>query len=189
MRKVKSQDAKHLQKIFWWQDAHKRTWVCGFTFCSRNFFWSELFMTSWQNSWGCVKVGNETFWSFWWYAKLNKSWMFLRSILLYSKLSWERRRQKKNFRKALYSTTTRASKKYLHPKMHSFCTTLCSKSLQIQTFGTVFENHRKSLIQHWCILVSFWKPEACGQTVLPDRSVLIGQKLVENAKIQMRHFE
>ena len=28
-----------------------------------------------------------------------------------------------------------------------------------------------------------------GQTVLPDRSVLIGQKLVENAKIQMRHFE
>ena len=35
----------------------------------------------------------------------------------------------------------------------------------------------------------FWKPEACGQTVLPDRSVLIGQKLVENANIQMRHFE
>ena len=25
---------------------------------------------------------------------------------------------------------------------------------------------------------------ACGQTVLPDRSILIGQKLVENAKIQ-----
>jgi len=33
------------------------------------------------------------------------------------------------------------------------------------------------------------KTEACGQTVLPDRSVLIGQKLAENAKIQMRHFE
>ena len=33
-------------------------------------------------------------------------------------------------------------------------------------------------------LASFWKPEACGQTVLPDRSVLKGQKLVENAKIQ-----
>ena len=30
----------------------------------------------------------------------------------------------------------------------------------------------------------FWKPEACGQTVLPDRSVLIGQKLVKNAKIK-----
>ena len=30
---------------------------------------------------------------------------------------------------------------------------------------------------------------AWGQTVLPDKSVLIGQKLVENAKIQMQHFE
>ena len=30
----------------------------------------------------------------------------------------------------------------------------------------------------------FVKPKACGQTVLPDRSVLIGQKLVENGKIQ-----
>ena len=34
------------------------------------------------------------------------------------------------------------------------------------------------------ILASFWKPEACGQTVLPDRSDLIGQKLVENAKVK-----
>ena len=33
-------------------------------------------------------------------------------------------------------------------------------------------------------LASFWKTEACGQTVLPDRSVLIGQKLVENANFQ-----
>ena len=33
-------------------------------------------------------------------------------------------------------------------------------------------------------LASFWKPKACGQTELPDRSVLKGQKLVENAKIQ-----
>ena len=65
-----------------------------------------------------------------------------------------------------------------------------------ETLSTVFENHRKSLIQHserselrlhfewtkvnqkckkWSILMSFWKPEACGQTVLPDRSVLIGK--------------
>ena len=32
----------------------------------------------------------------------------------------------------------------------------------------------------------------CGQAVLPDRSIFIEQKLVENAKIeklQMRHFE
>ena len=34
------------------------------------------------------------------------------------------------------------------------------------------------------ILASFWKLEACGQTELPDRSVLKGQKLVENAKSQ-----
>ena len=41
----------------------------------------------------------------------------------------------------------------------------------------------------------FWrvlhKPEDCGKTVLPDRSLYIGQKFVENAKIekaQMRHF-
>ena len=33
-------------------------------------------------------------------------------------------------------------------------------------------------------LASFWKPEACGQTALPDRSILKGQKLMENAKIQ-----
>ncbi len=41
----------------------------------------------------------------------------------------------------------------------------------------------------WSNVASFWKPAACGQTVLPDRSVLIGQNLVENVKIQMRHFE
>ena len=38
--------------------------------------------------------------------------------------------------------------------------------------------------QKWSILASLWKHEGCGQTVLPDRSVLIGQTLVENAKIQ-----
>ena len=39
------------------------------------------------------------------------------------------------------------------------------------------------------MLASFWKSEACGQIALPDRSVLTGQKLVENAKIQMQRFE
>ena len=38
--------------------------------------------------------------------------------------------------------------------------------------------------KNWSILASFWKPEACGQTVLPDRSILIGQKIVENVKIE-----
>ena len=40
--------------------------------------------------------------------------------------------------------------------------------------------------QKFTILASFWKPKGCGQTALPDRSIFIGQKLVENAKIQMR---
>ena len=66
---------------------------------------------------------------------------------------------------------------------------------------TLFENHKKSLIQrfaskasylyilseNWSTLASFWKPEACGETELPDMSVLIGQKLVENTKIE--HFK
>ena len=33
-------------------------------------------------------------------------------------------------------------------------------------------------------MASFCKPEACGQTMLPDRSILIGQKLMEIAKIE-----
>ncbi len=37
--------------------------------------------------------------------------------------------------------------------------------------------------QKWSNLASFWTPKACGQAELPDRSVLIGQKLVENGNI------
>ena len=33
------------------------------------------------------------------------------------------------------------------------------------------------------------KPEARGQTTLPDRSTLIGQKLMKNAEIQIRHLK
>ena len=36
----------------------------------------------------------------------------------------------------------------------------------------------------WFILASFCRTKVSGQTVLPDRSILIGQKLVESAKIQ-----
>ena len=65
---------------------------------------------------------------------------------------------------------------------------------------TVFENHPNCLIfqlfaseasyvyilsgQNGPFWGSFSKPEACGQIVLPDRSLLIGQKMVENAKIE-----
>ena len=69
----------------------------------------------------------------------------------------------------------------------------------------MFENDRKSLIQHWerselCLqfewqkgllkrpkmvyLASFWKLVASCQTVLADRPILIEQKLVENTKTQ-----
>ena len=58
----------------------------------------------------------------------------------------------------------------------------------------MFKNLRKSLIQHcersqlrscqkcstWCV----FKPEVCGQIVLPDRSILKGQNLSKNAKIK-----
>ena len=35
----------------------------------------------------------------------------------------------------------------------------------------------------------FKKPEAFGQTVLQDMSILIGQKLVENAKIEKYQYD
>ena len=41
----------------------------------------------------------------------------------------------------------------------------------------VFENHRKSLIQQSTLRIL----EPFGQTVLPDMSIFIGQKLMENA--------
>ena len=33
--------------------------------------------------------------------------------------------------------------------------------------------------------MSFLKPKACGQTVLPDRSIIIGQKLMEMPKLKI----
>ena len=35
----------------------------------------------------------------------------------------------------------------------------------------------------------FLKTEVCGQTVLADMSILMGQKLVENAKIEKFKFD
>ena len=40
----------------------------------------------------------------------------------------------------------------------------------------LIENTKRGLI-----LASFWKPDAYGQTMLQDRLISIGQKLVENA--------
>ena len=47
----------------------------------------------------------------------------------------------------------------------------------------MFENHRKSLIQH-CERSELHLHLEWTKTVLPDRSILIEQKLMENAKIQ-----
>ena len=52
------------------------------------------------------------------------------------------------------------------------------KQDSMRGLNTVFENPRKSIIQHW-------KSGSSGQTVLPD-TVLIGRKWVENAKIKKK---
>ena len=41
----------------------------------------------------------------------------------------------------------------------------------------------------WSNLASCGKPEACGQTKLPDRSILIGPKLAKNAKIEKFNWD
>ena len=61
---------------------------------------------------------------------------------------------------------------------------------------TVLENHRKSLISQHCerseLRLHFRVARILkGQTVLPDRFILIGQKLVKmpkSKKVKMRHF-
>ena len=68
------------------------------------------------------------------------------------------------------------------------------KNFKCDIFGDfqtlVFENHSKSRIQHSERRVKITKnvhfgeflySKACDRTVLPDRTILIGQKLVENA--------
>ena len=78
---------------------------------------------------------------------------------------------------------------FLEPKLNF------SKSIFFGVFSTqhsVWKSQKKShstsrakraTFTFWVNLASFWKAEACGHPVLPDRSVLIGQKLVENAKM------
>ena len=66
----------------------------------------------------------------------------------------------------------------------------CLKITEKVSFNIASEANYVYIIPKIVNLASFWKSEACGQTVLPDRSLLISQKLVENAKmakIQMRH--
>ena len=102
-------------------------------------------------------------------------------------------------------TISVSMQKLMHKMDGNFHCTLLENWFKKSNFTVWIENPRKSLIQNrersklrfhfeWTkfnekcqklsILASFWKPEACSQTVLRDRSVLMGQKLVENAKIQ-----
>ena len=68
-----------------------------------------------------------------------------------------------------------------------FCMILhFSNSVYIMSGQTFTKNAKNGQF-----LASFWNPEACGQTVLPDGSILMRQKLMENAKIekfQIRYF-
>ena len=73
------------------------------------------------------------------------------------------------------------------------CTPRCLKITEKASFNIASEASYVYILsgqkliekcQKWSILASFWKPEVSGQTVLPDRSLLIEQKMVKNAKIQ-----
>ena len=66
---------------------------------------------------------------------------------------------------------------------------LCLKTTEKVSFNNASEassvyilNGQKFIkkYQKWLFFASFWKPEACGQTVLPD--ILSGQKLIKIAK-------
>merc|ERR1711860_108976 len=83
--------------------------------------------------------------------------------------------------------------KFSHPnhdlmcKIHARCLKIIEKvSFNIASEASfIYILSGQKLIKNakkWSILASFLKTKACGQTLLPDRSVLIGQKLVENAK-------
>ena len=84
------------------------------------------------------------------------------------------------------------------PSFKNFLSSRCLKITEKVTYNIASEASYVYILsgqklikksQKWSILARFGKTEACSQTVLPDRSVLIGQKLMENAKIQMRLFE
>ena len=68
-----------------------------------------------------------------------------------------------------------------------------NKKSHLASYGHILSGQKLPKITKTMInLTSFWNNEPCSQTVLPDRSILIGQKLVEKShksKIQMRHFD
>ena len=62
------------------------------------------------------------------------------------------------------------------------CDNLKKKMIDERFF--FFENVKN--VQIYEFLENFsWR---CGQTVVPDRSILTGKKWMKNARIEMRHF-
>ena len=80
---------------------------------------------------------------------------------------------------------------------------LSHRRVPIVSIHTLFENHKKVSFniaseasnvyilggqkfikecQKWPVLATFWKPDACSQTVLPDRSILKRQKIGEKGQ-------
>ena len=67
--------------------------------------------------------------------------------------------------------------------LSSLPTSRCLKITEKVSFNIASEvSYVYILIGQKLILAIFWNSETSGQAVLPDRSLLIGQKLLENAK-------
>ena len=61
----------------------------------------------------------------------------------------------------------------------------CLKITEKVSFNSYVYKKKSLKFQKWSNLASFWKTEACSQTVVPDKLILNGQKLVEMPKIQI----
>ena len=99
---------------------------------------------------------------------MDKSWLKMPKMVNFGKFLniWSLR--SKSVTRQVNSDWTKSSQHYERSELH----------LQSE-WTKVNQKYRK-----WSFLASFWNPEACGQTVLPDRSILIRQKLAGKAKIQ-----
>ena len=77
-------------------------------------------------------------------------------------LNWQKKTEIENHRKKSHST--------LRAKRAMFTFWVDKNSLKMP-----------KMVDFWRVFEKF---KACGQTVLPDRTILIGQKMVENVKIE-----
>ena len=102
------------------------------------------------------------------------------------KISFAQKKYKKDFHFALEIIRKISSTKFIK-KCQKWSIGRVKQCYQACQLDTVFENPQKSRIQHLHFHVlfdEFFKSWLFCQTALPDRSILIGQKLAENAKIE-----